>query len=77
MARVDKLPPLHVLESVAIQAANALANTAHSSSKSDEADASLHESFPIWLMTGLELQRLRAEQNTATLDIRRYMRKTQ
>jgi hypothetical protein len=77
MARVDKLPPLHVLESVAIQAANALANTAHSSAKSDEADASLHESFPIWLMTGLELQRLRAEPNTAIADIRRYMRKTQ
>src|ERR1700722_19277737 len=71
MARVDKLP-LHVLESVAIHAANALASTERGSSKLDEADASLNESFPIWLMTGSDLERLRLGRDTVSPDMRHY-----
>jgi hypothetical protein len=61
-----------------MQAAHTLASAAHISSTSDHAhaNASLHESLPIWLMTGLQLQNLRAAHDTVPPDIRRYMHKT-
>jgi hypothetical protein len=70
MARTTKLKP-HVLQTVATHAAHSLAGLARASG-----DASLHESLPIWLMTGGDLERLRAEREQGRDDLRECMRKT-
>jgi hypothetical protein len=72
----------HVLESVAAHAASALAGMPPDLvepgevSASDEAQVRLHESFPVWLMTGDDLEKLRSDRQAASPDLRNYMHKT-
>jgi hypothetical protein len=81
MARVHKLRH-HVLESVAAHAASALAGmppdlvAPGQLSASDETHLRLHESFPVWLMTRGDLDRLRSDRLTASPNLRNYMHKT-
>jgi hypothetical protein len=82
MARVPKLRH-QILESVAAHAASALAGVPHDLvaprdlAASDETHLRLHESFPVWLMTGDDLARLRSDRlAAASLNLRNYMHKT-
>lgn len=81
MVRAHKLRS-HVLESVATRAASALAGMPRDLiaprhlSASDELRLSLHESLPIWLITGDDLEKLREDRSTGPRDLHNYIHKT-
>ena len=71
----------HVRVSVAAQAATALARMPRhlltgEAALPDEAGVSLHESFPIWLLPGDELERLRADRAASPPNLIEYLHKT-